>query len=182
MLLRYKCFKIFIRVFLYLKVLYVSMDSELSKALDFVDFGDICKGCSVNCCKRFYAVLLPEEENRFKEYAFTVKTSIGDVKAIGAKDGKPCPFLDSFGRCSIYLYRSFDCRLWPIIIYYDFNTDEKVVYLDLECPAAASGRIGDDFIKSVVELIKRCRIDKEWLKRYTLAPWPNNLKEITRFK
>uniref|UniRef100_A0A7J3I7R2 YkgJ family cysteine cluster protein n=1 Tax=Ignisphaera aggregans TaxID=334771 RepID=A0A7J3I7R2_9CREN len=165
-----------------LKVLYVSMDSVLTRALSFVDFGDICRGCTVNCCKRFYAVLLPEEEERFRGMAFTVSTPIGDVKAIGAKDGKPCPYLDSIGRCSIYPFRSFDCRLWPIILYYDFNTGEKVVYLDLECPAAAAGRIDESFIKRVVELLKGCRVDIEWLKRYTLAPWPNNLREIARFR
>ncbi len=158
------------------------MDSELAKALSFVDFSDICRGCSVNCCKRFYAVLLPEEEDRFRKIAFTINTPIGDVKAIGAKDGKPCPFLDDIGRCSIYQYRSFDCRLWPIVLYYDFNTGEKVVYLDLECPAAATGRIDENFIKRVVMFLKNSSIDVEWLKRYTLAPWPNNLREIARFR
>lgn len=158
------------------------MDSGLAKALTFIDFGEICRGCTVNCCRRFYAVLLPEEEDRFRETAFIVKTPIGDVRAIGARDGRPCPFLDAVGRCSIYPYRAFDCRLWPIILYYDFNTGEKVVYLDLECPAAATGKIDEAFIENVVGYLKRCRIDIEWLKKYTLAPWPNNLKEIARFR
>lgn len=158
------------------------MNDELSRALSFVDFGEICKGCTANCCKRFYAVLLPEEEERFRETAFTIDTPAGSVKAIGARDGKPCPYLDSDGRCRIYPYRSFDCRLWPILLYYDFNTGEKVVYLDLDCPAAAAGKIDEGFIDSVVRLLKSCKVDVEWLKKYTLAPWPNNLREIARFK
>ena len=89
----------------------VDMVSELAKKFDFVDFSNICKGCRVNCCKKFYAVLLPEEEEEFKDVAFTIQTPLGPVKAIGSRDGKPCPFLDEKGFCRIYNRRAFDCRL-----------------------------------------------------------------------
>jgi Fe-S-cluster containining protein len=158
------------------------MTSSLASKLSFVDFSSICNGCKVNCCKKFYAVLLPEEEEKFKDAAFSVETPLGYVKAIGAKDGKPCPFLDEKGLCSIYPERSFDCRLWPILLYYDFNTDEKVAYLDLECPAVEKGLIDKEFVEKVIEVLKSIKIDENWLKKYTLAPWPNRLKEVYRFK
>jgi len=158
------------------------MSHSLAAKLSFVDFGNICRNCKVNCCKRFYAVLLPEEEERFRDIAFTVNTPLGLVKAIGAKDGKPCPFLGSNGMCRVYIERPFDCRLWPIIMYYDFETGEKVVYLDLECPAVEQGLIGKEFVDRVIEVLKNSNIDVNWLKRYTLAPWPNRLKEVYRFR
>ncbi|MCC6045773.1 MAG: YkgJ family cysteine cluster protein [Ignisphaera sp.] len=157
------------------------MPNSLAKNLSFVDFGNICSGCKVNCCKKFYAVLLPEEEEAFKDVAFTIETPVGCVKAIGARDGKPCPFLDENGFCKIYPERAFDCRLWPILLYYDFSTGEKVVYLDLECPAVEKGLISREFIEKVIEVLKNAKINEEWLKKYTLAPWPNRLKEVYRF-
>ena len=68
------------------------------------------------------------------------------------------------------------------MLYYDFNTGEKVLYLDLECPAAEKGLISKEFIDKALQILKNSKIDIEWLKRYTLAPWPNRLKEIARFK
>lgn len=157
------------------------MNKGLAKLLDFVDFGSICSTCGVNCCKRFYAVLLPEEENLFNN-TFNVRTPLGDVKALGSKDGKPCPYLDERGFCRIYSVRPFDCRVWPILLYYDFEKDEKVIYLDLDCPAAAENKIPKEILDRIVSILKSIKIDKEWLKKYTLAPWPNNLREIERFK
>jgi len=157
------------------------MNRRLADLLSFVDFGDICKSCNINCCKRFYAVLLPEEEKLF-EHSFDVKTPLGKVKAIGFNRGRSCPYLDEKGLCRIYGLRPFDCRIWPVMLYYDFNKDEKVVYLDLDCPAAQENRIPTSLIEKIVEVIKKIDIDKEWLKKYTLAPWPNNLKEIARLK
>ncbi|MDK6029207.1 YkgJ family cysteine cluster protein [Ignisphaera sp. 4213-co] len=160
----------------------IHMSSDLAKKLSFVNFGNICKDCKVNCCRRFYAVLLPEEEESFKGVAFEVSTPLGSVKAIGSRNGAPCPFLDEKGFCKVYSQRAFDCRLWPLLLYYDFNTGEKVLYLDLECPAAEKGLISKEFIDKVLQILKSSRIDVEWLKKYTLAPWPNRLKEIARFK
>ncbi|MEM1695016.1 MAG: hypothetical protein QXO48_01915 [Desulfurococcaceae archaeon] len=75
-----------------------------------------------------------------------------------------------------------DCRLWPIIVYIDFKTREKVVYLDMDCPAAKEGRIPREIIEKIVEEIKKVELNESWLEKYTLAPWPNNLMEITRYK
>jgi Fe-S-cluster containining protein len=157
------------------------MNRRLAELLNFVDFGEICKFCNINCCRRFYAVLLPEEEGLY-EHSFEIETPIGKVKAIGSNQGKSCPYLDEKGLCRIYSIRPFDCRLWPVMMYYDFDRDEKVVYLDLDCPAVKGNRIPEILIKKIIEVLKNIDIDKEWLKKYTLAPWPNNLREIMRFK
>lgn len=153
----------------------------MANLLSFVDFGAICSTCTINCCRRFYAVLLPEEEDLY-ENTFDVETPIGRVKALGSKNNKPCPYLDEKGFCKIYSVRPFDCRVWPILLYYDFKKDEKVIYLDLDCPAAAKNMIPKELLDNIISVIKSIEIDKEWLKKYTLAPWPNNLKEIERFK
>ena len=149
---------------------------------DFVDFGSICSNCTENCCRRFYAVLLPEEEGEFSSSSFEVPTELGCVRAIGARNGRPCPYLDEAGRCRIYRDRPLDCRLWPVMVYYDFRTGERVVHLDLDCPAVAEGRIPRELVDRIVEEIRKLEIDEEWLKRYTLAPWPNHLVELCRFK
>lgn len=149
---------------------------------NFVDFGSICSNCNVNCCKRFYAILLPEEEEEFSQNSFMVETELGCIKAIGSRNGEPCPFLDGNGRCKIYSNRPLDCRIRPVIIYYDFKTGERVVYLDLDCPAVSKGLVPREFVERVVEEFRKIHIDEEWLKKYTLAPWPNHLVEIYRFK
>ncbi|MEM0065856.1 MAG: YkgJ family cysteine cluster protein [Sulfolobales archaeon] len=148
----------------------------------FVNFGDICSKCNENCCKRFYAVLLPEEEEDFKDSSFEVKTACGPIKAVGSRDGYPCPYLDKSGFCSIYPKRPLDCRLWPVMVYYDFTTGERVVYLDLDCPAASAGKIPHEVIDSIISKLKEEGFDEEWLKKYTLAPWPNHLVELLRIK
>lgn len=155
---------------------------KTAQRFNFVDFGSICSSCSANCCKRFYAVLLPEEEEEFKDVAFTVKTELGDVKCIGFFNGRPCPFLSEGGACTIYSRRPLDCRLWPVIVYIDFRTREKVVYLDMDCPAAREGRIPREPIERIIEEVREVNLDEKWLEKYTLAPWPNNLVEITRYK
>ncbi len=153
-----------------------------SEAFAFVDFWSICSGCGINCCRRFYAVLLPEEEGEFGEASFEVETGLGCVKAIGSRSGAPCPYLDEAGRCTIYPRRPLDCRLWPVMMYYDFETGDRVVYLDLDCPAASSGRIPRKLVDEIIGRLEMVDIDEEWLKRYTLAPWPNNLVEVARLR
>ncbi|MEM2658891.1 MAG: YkgJ family cysteine cluster protein [Zestosphaera sp.] len=155
---------------------------RLSERFAFVNFGPVCSDCRINCCKRFYAVLLPEEEKDFENSSFSIDTELGSVRAIGSRNGLSCPYLDDTGMCSIYVRRPLDCRLWPVILYYDFKTGEKVIYLDLDCPAVASGKLPSDLIKNVIEELKKLSLDIEWLKKYTLAPWPNHLIEVARIK
>ncbi|MEM2277407.1 MAG: YkgJ family cysteine cluster protein [Zestosphaera sp.] len=155
---------------------------RLSERFAFVNFGSVCSDCRINCCKRFYAVLLPEEEKDFENSSFSIDTELGSVRAIGSRNGLSCPYLDDTGMCSIYVRRPLDCRLWPVILYYDFKTGEKVIYLDLDCPAVASGKLPSDLIKNVIEELKKLSLDIEWLKKYTLAPWPNHLIEVARIK
>jgi hypothetical protein len=68
------------------------------------------------------------------------------------------------------------------MVYIDFKTHERVIYLDLDCPAVREGRIPVNIIKKIIETVKTLNLDEEWLEKYTLAPWPNNLIEIGRFK
>lgn len=75
-----------------------------------------------------------------------------------------------------------DCRVWPVIMYYDFKTNERVIYLDLDCEAVRENRVPVSLINKIVEVLKNTPLDDEWLKKYTLAPWPNNLIEIARVK
>lgn len=155
---------------------------KLAERLSFVNFGDICKGCQVNCCRRFYAVLLEEEENEFNGAASVVRTRLGRLKTLGDPKGKVCPFLSNEGGCTIYERRPFDCRLWPVMVYYDFKTDEYIIILDLECPAAREGRIPPETLRKMVEVAKEARLKKKWVMKYTLSPWPKNYVVLERFK
>ncbi|MEM0379832.1 MAG: YkgJ family cysteine cluster protein [Desulfurococcaceae archaeon] len=150
--------------------------------LDFINFKEICEGCKENCCRKFYAILLPEEESEFSNVSFDIKTDRGIVKCIGSFNGKPCPYLNEKGFCTVYDKRPFDCRIWPVLIYIDFKTREKVVYLDLECPRVRENRVPREFVEKIISVVKNIEISDEWLEKYTLAPWPNNLIEIARFK
>ena len=42
--------------------------------------------------------------------------------------------------------------------------------------------IDKEFVDRVIKVLKNSNIDANWLKRYTLAPWPNRLKEVCRFR
>lgn len=152
------------------------------KSLSSIDFKGICDNCPSNCCQRFYAILLPEEEPLFNKYSFTIHTEKGPVKAIGALEGRSCAFLSRNGYCTIYEKRPLDCRLWPVVVYIDPVTREKIVYLDLDCPALRDLRIPISVINRILKEITKLNFDESWLERYTLAPWPNNFVELFRFK
>lgn len=156
--------------------------SKASDNLSSIDFGNVCSKCSNNCCKRFYAILLPEEESAYGEAVFEIKTRFGPVKCVGSRDGNPCPFLNEKGFCTIYGKRPLDCRLWPIMVYLDYSTGERIVYLDLDCPAVKEGKISEELVAKLVEIAKSIDFDDNWLAKYTDAPWPNNLVEIARFR
>jgi hypothetical protein len=68
------------------------------------------------------------------------------------------------------------------MVYLDFKTREKVIYLDLDCPAVREEKISINIVKKIIETVKTLNLNEEWLEKYTLAPWPNNLVEIERFK
>lgn len=153
-----------------------------ARKFSFVNFGNICSSCQTNCCRKFYAVLLPEEEEEFMDVSFTVNTERGEVRCIGSNFGKPCPFLSPEGMCTIYENRPLDCRLWPVMVYIDFKSREKVVYLDMDCPAVREGKIPRELVEKIVNELKKLKLDERWLEKYTLAPWPNNLVEVTRYK
>jgi len=155
---------------------------RLARLLDFVDFGDICRGCQVNCCRRFYAVLLDEEVEEFKSVAKRIKTRYGVAYTLGGPDGSVCPYLRHDGLCSIYPKRPFDCRLWPLMIHYDEERDEFVVHLDMECPAARDGRIPQELLDRMLKTVLNAGLDERWVKKFTSTPWHKNLKEIARVK
>lgn len=156
--------------------------SRLAYKFNFVDFKRICSDCKENCCLRFYAVLLPEEEEDFSDVAFEIETERGVVKCIGSRGGNPCPYLSKEGHCTVYEKRPLDCRLWPVLVYVDFKTRERIIYLDLECPAVREGKLPEGLVKQIIETVKSVNFDNEWLEKYTLAPWPNNFIEVLRLK
>ncbi|MEM4556297.1 MAG: YkgJ family cysteine cluster protein [Acidilobaceae archaeon] len=136
---------------------------RLADRFDFVNFSEVCRNCNNNCCRRFYSVLLPEEEELFESFSDEVQTPLGIVKTLGSPSGT-CPFLDKNGFCRIYKDRPMDCRVWPVIMYYDFKTNERVIYLDLDCEAVRENRVPVSLINKIVEVLKNTPLDDEWLK------------------
>ncbi|MEM1847454.1 MAG: YkgJ family cysteine cluster protein, partial [Acidilobaceae archaeon] len=124
---------------------------------------EVCRNCNNNCCRRFYSVLLPEEEELFESFSDEVQTPLGIVKTLGSPS-RTCPFLDKNGFCRIYKDRPMDCRVWPVIMYYDFKTNERVIYLDLDCEAVRENRVPVSLINKIVEVLKNTPLDDEWLK------------------
>ncbi|MCS7121120.1 MAG: YkgJ family cysteine cluster protein [Archaeoglobaceae archaeon] len=154
---------------------------RFADVLNFIDFKDICCGCKANCCRRFYAVLLSEEESEFESVYDEIYTQFGPIKTLGNLKSA-CPFLSKDGLCTIYQRRPFDCKVWPIVMYLDLETNDRIVYLDMDCEAVKDDRIPRNLIEKIVEVLKNLPVDDDWLKRYTSAPWPNNFIEIARFK
>jgi hypothetical protein len=110
--------------------------------MEEINWVELCKKCKNWCCKN---------ENPF---ASKKELSILKFDKITTKKDNTCFFLNSSGKCSEYMKRPFECRIFPFDI---LKIDGKLMWvLWKNCPGAEAL----DPKKSVAEL------EKELLKKY----------------
>lgn len=104
------------------------------------DVLNLCEGCTLenDCCGKMSGLWTTEDE--FKrvfeghEDEFVVKRS-NNIVFLYMKDDQPCPFWK--GRCTIYLTRPLDCRLFPYKLtnVIQFGSRIKITYNNIaNCP------------------------------------------------
>ena len=122
-----------------------------------------CTGCGSRCCKDPKTpVLLPSEEEKFKELSRIVKTPFREMHLLGKKKDGSCILLDDeTGKCKNYDNRPFECRLFPFLL--DFSAGAEVKLDVYFCPNI---RLFNYFKGDVTEFIKSQNFPKEWIKGY----------------
>ena len=122
-----------------------------------------CSGCASLCCKDPKTpVLLPSEEEKFKELSKLVKTPFRDMYLLGKNKDGSCILLDNkTGRCKDYSNRPFECRLFPFLLDFSKGIEAK---LDVKfCPNVNSLSYSKG---EVCEFIKSQNFPEEWIKGY----------------
>lgn len=121
-----------------------------------------CTGCASLCCKDPKTpVLLPSEEEKFKEFSQIVKTPFRDMHLLGKKKNGSCILLDDTGKCKKYDERPIECRLYPFLSYMGENIEVKLD--EGFCPNTNSLKFEH---RELVELIKKYDFPRDWLEGY----------------
>jgi Fe-S-cluster containining protein len=125
-----------------------------------------CKGCNNHCCGKnshLTPVLLPSEEEKFKDNSKIVKTPHRAMKVLEKKKNNTCVFLDDkTTRCTNYKERPLECRLYPFLL--DFSKEKPSVKLDKRfCPHLKTLQFDKDKISA---LVNKHLFPKDWIKAY----------------
>jgi len=125
-----------------------------------------CEGCNNHCCGKnsfLTPVLLPSEEERFKEYSEIIKTSYGNIRVLSKKKNGTCIFLnDKTIKCTIYGTRPLECRLYPFLL--DFTKEKPGAKLDERfCPNLKTLKFDEN---KILEIIKKKKFPEDWIKAY----------------
>lgn len=158
-------------------------DGRLYEEKDMAKLGcNDCKGCSKCCHDMGTSITLDPydvhrmtvnlhrtfEEMLKKEIEFNVVDGIILPNLKMMDEGKKCYFLDSYGRCSIHMYRPGICRLFPLGRVYE-NGDFRYFNQVYECP-----------IKNKTKVKIEKWLDTENVKMYHkyICTWHYFLKDI----
>jgi len=122
-----------------------------------------CSGCASLCCKDPKTpVLLPSEEEKFKELSKIVKTPFREMYLLKKKENGSCILLDdSAGKCKKYDERPFECKLFPFLL--DFREGIEV---KLDVGFCHNTHLFNYFKGEVTEFIRSQNFPKEWIKGY----------------
>lgn len=125
-----------------------------------------CSGCGNHCCGRnpsLTPVLLPSEEDRFKEHSVIVRTPNRELRVLAKKENGNCVFLDDKAmRCTVYGERPLECKLYPFLL--DFSKEKPDAKLDRRfCPHLRTLQFGRGKIS---EFIKKHSFPEDWIKAY----------------
>lgn len=136
-----------------------------------------CHDCDGRCCtskkRDLQVVLLPLEEDRFKDFSTRFQTPYGNLTVLRKSEEGNCIFYDhQKNLCTSYQYRPFECRSYPLQMYFDFATQQVVFGLDSmvchkndECSPEETERIKQEWIKQHLPL--------SWIKSYSTFDNPS---------
>jgi Fe-S-cluster containining protein len=125
-----------------------------------------CEWCANHCCGQnlnLTPVLLPSEEDRFRENVKKINTPSGEICVLAKKQNGNCTFLDDqTKRCTIYEKRPLECALYPFLL--DFDDNEADVKLDKRfCPHLHTLAFDRN---EIMNFVRKHTFPVDWVKRY----------------
>ena len=125
-----------------------------------------CNKCNNHCCGKnpyLTSVLLPSEEERFKDHSQSVKTPYRKMQVLRKKANGNCIFLDDkTTKCTIYDKRPLECQLYPFLL--DFSKGKPDVKLDERfCPHLKTLSFDKN---KIYAFIQKHSFPKDWIKAY----------------
>lgn len=126
-----------------------------------------CTNCPNHCCgmnPKLTPVLMPSEENYFRENSISVQTPSREMHLLGKKDNGNCTFFDEKnGKCNIYENRPLECRLFPFLLSFE-DVTKPSVRLDLENCPHLSTLVADE--EKILSLLRKYEFTKNWIEGY----------------
>ncbi len=128
-----------------------------------------CKDCDGVCCTsrkgKLFAVLLPQEIDKFEGFYDILKTKNGELRILKQDEEENCIFYDKkTNLCKTYSNRPFECTTYPYMIHFDKDITFK---LEGICPKIDN---------CTPEDLARTRL--EWLKQDLPLSWIKSYSEI----
>ena len=125
-----------------------------------------CKGCTNSCCGKnphLTPILLPSEEEKFREHSTEIKTPFGTIRALAKKRNNYCIFLnEKTMECTNYSERPLECKLYPFLL--DFDRELPDVKLDkINCPNLNTLTFDR---KSIIATVRKHEFPEQWVKAY----------------
>jgi len=127
-----------------------------------------CKNCDGRCCtsrvRKLFVVLTPQEENKFKDFSTKIKTPHKTLTILKNDNSGNCIFYDSKKNlCKSYKDRPFECRAYPLQIYFDNEVNFKLD--SMVCP-----KIKECSLEEIEDLKKKWmeqHLPLDWIKAYS---------------
>lgn len=121
-----------------------------------------CNNCKTRCCgeiKNLRPVLLPSEEEKFKQYSEEINTKFRTLYLL--KQNQNCIFFKE-NKCTIYKNRPFECQIYPFLL--DFSKKEININLDKRFCKSLSSLKADK--EKIFSCIKTLKFPEDWIKAY----------------
>ncbi len=146
-----------------------------------------CQNCDGRCCtsrrRELYVVLIPGEEDRFKDVSIQIKTSYGGLTVLKKSELGDCIFYDrERNLCHSYESRPFECRMYPLQMYFDFAIQRISFGLDSgTCHKTGELSLGE--IERIKEEWIKQHLSLDWIKAYSTFDNPQkNLGTLTEIQ
>lgn len=127
-----------------------------------------CKNCGGKCCtskkRKLHVILTPWENDKFKDFSVTLKTSHCVLHILKKSKNGNCIFYDEKNNlCKSYANRPFECRTYPLMI--NFNRGIRFILEDSVCPKAKECSPAE-IEKTKQEWIEQ-KLPLDWIKAYS---------------
>jgi Fe-S-cluster containining protein len=122
-----------------------------------------CSSCKNHCCgkvKELRPIMMPWEEDTFKEFCDIIKKPSHEMLVLKRKSDGNCIFLDDKAvKCKIYDRRPFECMIYPLLL--KFPDKKPTVVVDRRfCKNLGSLEFDE---KKVLFELKKHKFPKDWI-------------------